>query len=188
MSLVGCRDAWQPDVCMTIAQDCPSENLVQEVPNAAERGEWQTCHGLDSVKYLEVPEWISDASNEPDAQVSVPAGTSDGQAVENRKMENRLNEERKRTGVSVERKQVAERGAEPAGVQDAVADSCVDINLADEKGLARLPGIGAGKAKAIVAAREKRPFKRKKDITRIKGIGPKSYQRMAGMICEIVPR
>ena len=63
--------------------------------------------------------------------------------------------------------------------------SCVDINHADEKQLATLPGVGTGRAQKIIQLREKRPFKRKPDIMRIKGIGKKSYQKMAAFICDI---
>ena len=66
-----------------------------------------------------------------------------------------------------------------------MAAGCIDINLADEKELSRLPGVGLSRAQAIVNAREKRPFKRKKDIMRMKGIGAKSYRRMVDQICDI---
>ena len=63
--------------------------------------------------------------------------------------------------------------------------NCVDINLADQNELMRLPGVGASRAKLIIQAREKRSFKRIKDLSRIKGIGAKSIKKMAGMICEL---
>ena len=68
-----------------------------------------------------------------------------------------------------------------------ISTGCVDINIADEKQLTSLPGVGAGRALAIIQARTKKRFKRKKDITRVKGIGPQSYRKMADLICDIAP-
>ena len=68
---------------------------------------------------------------------------------------------------------------------DIANTGCIDINTADIPELMRLPGIGQARAQAIVTSRETRAFKRKKDIRRIKGIGPKSYIKLAGLICDI---
>ena len=62
---------------------------------------------------------------------------------------------------------------------------CIDINQADESQLTMLPGVGQNRARQIIQARGKKPFKRKSDITRIKGIGRKSFRKMAAYICEI---
>ena len=82
----------------------------------------------------------------------------------------------------------AKRASQPTTKQKKAPPApgtCIDINQADEKQLATLPGIGIGRAQKIVQIREKRPFKRKSDITRIKGIGRKSYQKMSAYICDI---
>ncbi|MCC6809585.1 MAG: helix-hairpin-helix domain-containing protein [Deltaproteobacteria bacterium] len=54
----------------------------------------------------------------------------------------------------------------------------VDLNTATAVELEALPGIGVKKAQAIIAFREKRPFRRPTELMRIKGIGPKLYLRL----------
>lgn len=61
---------------------------------------------------------------------------------------------------------------------------CIDINNADESQLRRLPGVGPARAQTIIATRHKRPFKRKSDLARVKGIGPKSVKKMSDLICD----
>ena len=63
------------------------------------------------------------------------------------------------------------------------AEACIDINVADAEALTRLPGIGKTRAEAIIATRTKRPFRKPSSIVRVKGIGPKAYQKMAPHIC-----
>ena len=71
---------------------------------------------------------------------------------------------------------------------DNIDNGCIDINLDDLNKLTKLPGIGPGKAKSIIQTREKRPFKRKKDITRVKGIGLQTYKKLSDQICDISNR
>jgi len=55
----------------------------------------------------------------------------------------------------------------------------VDINLAPWGELAQMPGIGETLAKRIVALRAERgPFVAHEDLLRVKGIGPKTLDRM----------
>lgn len=55
----------------------------------------------------------------------------------------------------------------------------VNINTADMAGLCELPGIGEGRAKAIIEYREKQGgFQKKEDIMQVSGIGEKMYARM----------
>lgn len=55
----------------------------------------------------------------------------------------------------------------------------VNINTADIAGLCALPGIGEGRAKAIIEYREKQGgFQKKEDIMQVSGIGEKMYARM----------
>ena len=60
-----------------------------------------------------------------------------------------------------------------AGVQG----SC-NLNNADPTQLALLPGIGPVRAKAIVAHRQKQPFRSVEDIVKVKGIGRKTFARL----------
>jgi competence protein ComEA len=61
-------------------------------------------------------------------------------------------------------------------------DTRININTADSEELARLPGIGPVRAKAIVTARKKRRFRRIEDILRVPGIGRKTFGRIRSSI------
>jgi competence protein ComEA len=67
--------------------------------------------------------------------------------------------------------------AKPAAVSRGDA-AVVNINTATESELAFLPGIGPSRAQAIVAHRQKTPFKKAEDLRRIKGIGRKSLEKI----------
>lgn len=70
-----------------------------------------------------------------------------------------------------------------AGTSGAAATGLVNINTADVSALTTLSGIGESTAKKIVADREKNgPFKNKKDITRVSGIGDKKYEAIKDSI------
>ncbi|MDC3953226.1 ComEA family DNA-binding protein [Polyangium jinanense] len=77
-------------------------------------------------------------------------------------------------------------GADAGAAADAAApiaavtpDGRVILNLATEEDLRKLPGIGATKAKAILALRAKLGrFKRPEDLLRVKGLGRKSLGRL----------
>lgn len=58
----------------------------------------------------------------------------------------------------------------------------VNINTATKKELMLLPGIGAKKVEAILAARQTRPFQSPEELVKIKGIGPKKYEKMKAHI------
>ncbi len=59
----------------------------------------------------------------------------------------------------------------------------VNINTADVGALTSLSGIGEATAQKIIADREKNgPFKTKKDITRVSGIGDKKYEAIKDSI------
>ena len=60
------------------------------------------------------------------------------------------------------------------------ADGRVILNQASVEDLRKLPGIGAKRAEAIVALRERLgKFKRVSDLMRVKGIGPKRLKQLA---------
>jgi competence protein ComEA len=55
----------------------------------------------------------------------------------------------------------------------------VDINRADWPELAQIPGVGETLARRIVAAREEQgPFADHEDLRRVRGIGPRTLDRM----------
>ena len=79
--------------------------------------------------------------------------------------------------------------AAPLTTQDAgesaqqVASQTININAADAETLAQLPGIGKGKANAIVQFREQNgAFLSVEDIKEVKGIGDKLYAKLEGLV------
>ena len=60
---------------------------------------------------------------------------------------------------------------------EKVLEGLVNINTATAQELGLLPGIGPKMATAIIGAR---PYKTTDDLIRVKGIGPKSYEKMKG--------
>jgi competence protein ComEA len=53
------------------------------------------------------------------------------------------------------------------------------LNETDPEGLALLPGIGPGRAAEIFADRSARgPFRRVEDLARVRGIGPRTVERL----------
>lgn len=75
-------------------------------------------------------------------------------------------------------KGAASDGRDAAGGADASGEF-VNINTADIDGLCRLPGVGEGRAKAIIEYRNKQGgFQKKEDIMQVSGIGEKMYARM----------
>jgi competence protein ComEA len=62
------------------------------------------------------------------------------------------------------------------------AGAPVPVNTAGIDALCTLPGIGPARAQAIVAARQRRPFARLSDLARVKGLGPRRIQALAGRV------
>lgn len=74
---------------------------------------------------------------------------------------------------------VPEASAAQSESAQSSASELVNINTADIAGLCALPGVGEGRAKAIVEYREKQgAFRKKEDIMQVSGIGEKMYERM----------
>ena len=79
--------------------------------------------------------------------------------------------------------------APPAGAEDVVRGPTrlliglsIDPNRADLPTLEALPGIGPARALAIVRERDRRPFDRLSDLARVPGIGPRTVERLAGLV------
>ena len=75
------------------------------------------------------------------------------------------------------------RPAEPAAsAEEAAAGGVVNIQTASAEELQRLPGIGPSKAQAIIAFRDRAPFRRVEDILRVRGIGRATFRRLRPML------
>lgn len=78
--------------------------------------------------------------------------------------------------------ETVDAGAGDAGAA-VTADGKVAINRANEQDLRRLPGIGATRAKAILALRERLGrFRRPEDLLRVKGIGRRMLGRLRPLL------
>ena len=90
-----------------------------------------------------------------------------------------------RAGRSVE----AACGARPAGVGKALRGPArllfglsIDPNHADLQTLEALPGIGPVRALAILRERERGRFLSLDDLQRVRGIGPRTLERLVGLV------
>ena len=64
----------------------------------------------------------------------------------------------------------------------AESSAKVDVNSASAAELASLPGIGASKAQAIIAERDKKPFSSVDDLERVRGIGARTVEDLRGKV------
>ena len=70
-----------------------------------------------------------------------------------------------------------------AVVEDAVNAVGVDLNTASAALLARVSGVGAGLAEAIVAHRDAHgPFSTRRDLLKVARLGPKAFEQAAGFL------
>jgi competence protein ComEA len=67
------------------------------------------------------------------------------------------------------------------------SDGVVNLNDASEDQLELLPGIGPAKAKAIAEQRRAHPFRRIDELTKVKGIGRKTFGRLRPYITTVGP-
>jgi len=75
----------------------------------------------------------------------------------------------------------------PPTVSPKSSDGVVNLNDATEDELSRLPGIGPGKARAIAEHRHAHPFRRIDELTKVKGIGRKTFGRLRPYITTVGP-
>lgn len=81
------------------------------------------------------------------------------------------------------------RAAPAAGAAAAARSSegVVNLNDASEDELTLLPGIGPGKAHAIAEHRHGHPFHHVDELTKVKGIGRKTFGRLRPYITTAGP-
>lgn len=73
----------------------------------------------------------------------------------------------------------ARRSAPVTSVEvPAAPEGVVNIQTGTAEELQRLPGVGPSKAAAIIAFRERTPFRRVEDILRVRGIGRATFRRL----------
>jgi competence protein ComEA len=72
----------------------------------------------------------------------------------------------------------AESAARVAAAASPAPEGVVNVASASADELERLPGIGPAKAKAIVEHRQAHPFHKVEEMTKVKGIGRKTLQRL----------
>lgn len=66
----------------------------------------------------------------------------------------------------------------PKSKKKELPKSAMNINTASKVQLTKLPGVGNVTAVKIIEYRKKSPFKRPSDIKKVKGIGPKKFEKM----------
>lgn len=92
----------------------------------------------------------------------------------------------KSIGVGQYQHDVDQKGL--ASALTAVVESCVNrvgvhVNTASPALLQYVAGISANVSRQIVAYREENgPFRRRKDLLKVKGLGPKTYEQAAGFL------
>lgn len=67
-------------------------------------------------------------------------------------------------------------------VEDCVNSVGVDLNTASYKLLSFVSGLNLSIAKNIVKQREEKPFKNRKELLKVKSLGPKAYEQCAGFL------
>lgn len=68
--------------------------------------------------------------------------------------------------------------AQTAATEAPAPTGVVNINTATAQQLQLLPGIGPTRAQAIIAHRERHPFRRPEDLLAVRGIGRTTFNRL----------
>jgi hypothetical protein len=82
--------------------------------------------------------------------------------------------------ISVIRCGGADRHEALSGPVRLLFGATLDVNREDAAALQVLPGIGPGRAAAIIGTRAVRRFERLEDLARVPGIGPRTVARLRG--------
>ena len=81
---------------------------------------------------------------------------------------------------------VLKHGEKPKQISDSSSSSNTDvinINTANKERLMKISGVGKTKAEAIISYREKNgDFKKKEDITKVRGIGKATFEKIKDKI------
>ena len=82
---------------------------------------------------------------------------------------------------------VLKHGEKPKQISDGGSSSSntdvININTANKERLMKISGVGKTKAEAIISYREKNgDFKKKEDITKVKGIGKATFEKIKDKI------
>jgi competence protein ComEA len=78
----------------------------------------------------------------------------------------------------LERRPLAAPPRTPSAGKLQPGDPPIDVNAADLAALIRIPGVGPVTAQSILAARTDRPFASVDDLDRVRGIGPKTLEKI----------
>ena len=178
LTFCGCgQSVWKSDVCQTIEKrgldsiapiwHTAFKPILSEAPGFELSAEVQTA--MSGIAFLPVGAGIPASPNTvPMQENKVPDEAS---MTAKRGMASPLSANKTRHSAKTQ-------------TENATAGECVDLNTATAAQLTTLPGIGRSRAEAILLSRQKKPFKRRKDITRIKGISVKSYKKMEPYLCS----
>jgi competence protein ComEA len=63
----------------------------------------------------------------------------------------------------------------------------IDLNRATVAELMHLPGVGESKARAVVAYRQRQPFRRPEDVLKVKGFGKAWFQKVKANLVATLP-
>ncbi len=70
----------------------------------------------------------------------------------------------------------------PKSTKKSLPDKVMNLNTASKVQLMKLPGVGEKTAIKIIKYRRKKPFVEIEDIQKVKGIGPKKFDKMKSFI------
>jgi competence ComEA-like helix-hairpin-helix protein len=134
--------------------------------------------GADESESESKSEGKSDANKEPEHRLeTAPTSALSGASSPTRG---------KGAGASEGGEVLAARGegdARPSPQEQAQeVDTRIDLNRATQAELETLPGVGPATAKKIIAYRERRAFTRTSQLQNVRGIGQKTYRKLAPLV------